>query len=51
LSRLTRLIRFLSPWIALGLAGALLAVVVRPSLLPRRSEPTPAAAALAPRSN
>jgi S1-C subfamily serine protease len=38
-SRLTRLIRFLSPWIALGLAGALLTVVLRPSLLPARSEP------------
>jgi S1-C subfamily serine protease len=34
--RLTRLLRFLSPWIALGLAGALLALYLRPSLLPSR---------------
>ncbi|MEI8297984.1 MAG: trypsin-like peptidase domain-containing protein [Pseudomonadota bacterium] len=39
MSRLTRLVRFLSPWIALGLAGALLAVFLRPALLPRRDAP------------
>ena len=37
MSRLTRLLQFLSPWIALGLAGALAAIVLRPSLLPGRA--------------
>jgi serine protease DegS len=32
--RLTRIAAFLSPWIALGLAAALVAVYLRPSLLP-----------------
>ncbi len=34
MSRLTHLVRFLSPWIVLGLAGALVAVYLRPALLP-----------------
>jgi serine protease DegS len=42
--RLIRLVRFLSPWVALGLAGALAAVVLRPSLLPDRGIAAPAAA-------
>jgi serine protease DegS len=41
--RLSRIFAFLSPWIALGLAAALVAVYLRPSLLPARS-PTPAPA-------
>ncbi len=45
MSRLTRLVRFLSPWIALGLAGALIAVVLRPSLLPGRTELAPSSGA------
>lgn len=46
--RLTRLLRFLSPWIALGLAGALVAVYLRPSLLPvREAPPAPLAAGAA----
>ncbi|MBS0375490.1 MAG: trypsin-like peptidase domain-containing protein [Proteobacteria bacterium] len=36
---LTRLIRYLSPWIALGLAAALVAVYLRPSLLPTQRAP------------
>jgi serine protease DegS len=32
--RLSRIVAFLSPWIALGLAAALVAVYLRPSLLP-----------------
>jgi S1-C subfamily serine protease len=32
--RWIRIFRYLSPWIALGLAGALLAIYLRPSLLP-----------------
>jgi S1-C subfamily serine protease len=39
---LTRLVRFLSPWIALGLAAALVAVYLRPSLLPTRTPLAPA---------
>lgn len=40
--RFARLVNFLSPWVALGLAGALLAVYRHPGLL--GSEPRPAAA-------
>jgi serine protease DegS len=32
--RLSRIVAFLSPWVALGLAAALVAVYLRPSLLP-----------------
>jgi S1-C subfamily serine protease len=46
--RLTRIAVFLSPWIALGLAAALVAVYVNPSLLPAAREAPPAAAAHAP---
>ncbi len=35
MQRWIRLVRNLSPWIALGLGGALLAIYLRPSLLPR----------------
>ena len=42
--RLNRIFAFLSPWIALGLAAALVAVYLRPSLLPAPSA-TPAPAA------
>jgi hypothetical protein len=35
--RLTRIAAFLSPWIALGLAAALVAVYLHPSLLPAPS--------------
>ena len=43
--RLTRLLAFLSPWIALGLAAALAAVYLRPSLLPARGDaPAPVSA-------
>jgi serine protease DegS len=52
--RFVRLVRFLSPWIALGLAVAFGAVYLRPSLLPARSPPAPtlapAAAAVGPAS-
>jgi hypothetical protein len=50
--RLTRIAAFLSPWIAVGLAAALVAVYLRPSLLPASTgtavvetagTPTPAA--------
>lgn len=44
--RFVRILTFLSPWIALGLAAALLAVYLDPGLLPARSAPaTPTAAA------
>jgi serine protease DegS len=43
--RWTRIVAFLSPWIALGLAAALVAVYLRPSLLPAGNTPAPAAAA------
>ena len=55
--RLSRLFSFLSPWIALGLAAALVAVYLRPSLLPATGDapatmpaavPTPAGAAETP---
>jgi serine protease DegS len=54
--RLSRIVAFLSPWIALGLAAALVAVYLRPSLLPApggaplatpASAPPPAAAPVA----
>ena len=35
MQRLSRFVKYLSPWVALGLAGALLAVYLNPSLLPR----------------
>jgi serine protease DegS len=41
---LTRIARFLSPWIAVGLAGALVAVYLDPALLPHR-RPTSESAA------
>jgi serine protease DegS len=45
-NRLTRIVAFLSPWIALGLAAALVAVYLHPSLLPGGAAPAagPAAA-------
>ena len=45
MKRLTRIATYLSPWIALGLAGALVAVYLRPSLLPRPSAAPPSAVA------
>ncbi|HUO79774.1 MAG TPA: trypsin-like peptidase domain-containing protein [Steroidobacteraceae bacterium] len=46
MSRLTRIATFLSPWIALGLAVALVAVYLRPSLLPgQQAAPPPSPAA------
>ena len=46
MSRLTRIATFLSPWIALGLAAALVAVYLRPSLLPgQQAAPPPSPAA------
>jgi S1-C subfamily serine protease len=44
-SRLTRIASFLSPWIAVGLAAALVAVYLNPSLLPAPRAPAPAPAA------
>ena len=41
--RWTRIVAFLSPWIALGLAAALVAVYLRPALLPAHGT-VPAAA-------
>jgi S1-C subfamily serine protease len=38
--RLFRLVSFLSPWIALGLAVALVAIYVNPGLLPGRAPPS-----------
>jgi serine protease DegS len=46
--RLTRLAAFLSPWIALGLAAALVAVYLHPSLLPAPSGAPRATSAEAP---
>jgi S1-C subfamily serine protease len=50
--RFVRFARFLSPWIALGLAVAFVAVYLQPSLLPARSRtaspPAPAAGAPGP---
>ena len=46
MQRLARIAAFLSPWIALGLAAALLAVYVDPALLPRRAAAPAGAVAL-----
>jgi S1-C subfamily serine protease len=40
--RLARLVTFLSPWIALGLAVALVAIYLNPALLPARAASPPA---------
>ncbi len=52
MSSLNRIARFLSPWIALGLAAALVAVYLRPSLLPaphgQAPVPVPATPAAVP---
>ena len=42
MQRLTRIVAFLSPWIAVGLAAALLAVYLRPELLPAPRTAAPA---------
>jgi serine protease DegS len=47
-TRWTRIVAFLSPWIALGLAAALVAVYLRPSLLPAPGGAPPAAPASVP---
>jgi serine protease DegS len=41
MQRWIRLFRYLSPWISLGLAGALLAIYVHPAWLPRSSAARP----------
>ncbi len=46
--RFFRLVRDLSPWITLGLAGALGAVYLRPSLLPHRTQVSDAAVKIGP---
>ncbi len=45
MQRLIRLLRYLSPWIALGLGGAILVLYLHPSLLLPRNRPAPATAA------
>jgi S1-C subfamily serine protease len=45
--RLARFLSYLSPWIALGLAAALVAVYLDPGLLPTRTAPAAAAPAAA----
>ncbi len=48
MDRLTRIANAFSPWIALGLAAALAAVYLRPSLLPAPRAPVPDTLATAP---
>jgi serine protease DegS len=48
MNRVARLTAFLSPWIALGLAGALLAVYLHPAWLPSAHRPVSADATPAP---
>ena len=48
MQRLIRLARILSPWIALGLAGALITIYLRPGLLPQKPAAAPIAALTPP---